>query len=170
MLLVSSQMHLVFALSVHLDLKIKICKERKMSLKLFCPKFSRAPLGLPAHGRPRVRVMDVPSRPHPHACFFSKFRGPARSFFSPGTSARMTLGRPQNVRPETFLFGLFFSFLNQGINSSTDCASQTSAVAFMCVNLILRNPLVTIRALTVTFDPPGQSHRQSCSGFSVDRV
>ena len=57
-------------------------------------------------------VMDVRSfgswMSAPHACFFARTQGPARSF-CPGMSARMIPGRPQDIWPENFLFGLCFA-------------------------------------------------------------
>ena len=75
-------------------------RKQKISQEFFCTKFFCTPSG---HGRPRVRVMDV----RPQIFVFPRFRGPARGFW-PGTSARMTPGRPRDVRPENFLFALFF--------------------------------------------------------------
>ena len=55
-------------------LKASCChfRERKISPKVFCPKFF---LHQGGHGRPRVRVMDVRTQ----MLVFPRFKGPARS-------------------------------------------------------------------------------------------
>ena len=83
-------------------------RERKISLKFFCPKFLCTPWG---HGRPRVRVMHVRT----HMLVFQGFEGVPEVFErdvctnDPGTYVR---GIPT---PKTFCLDCFFTFLTQGL-------------------------------------------------------
>ena len=88
------------------NMRSKLCglayqtsKRWKISPKFLCPNLLD-PLGLWTSPRSSHGCL------HPNA-YFPRLRGPARSFW-PRTSARMTMGRPRAIRPENFLFGLFF--------------------------------------------------------------
>ena len=74
-------------------------RERKFSPNFFWLKFKKPPWD---HGRPRLRVKDVPTD-----MFFclQEFRGPDRSF-CPGRSPGYPRGRPRDIRPQNLLFGL----------------------------------------------------------------